>query len=111
MEKLCKEWKIGLKTLENVDYSITTKEFIICAKAAYIHFKSALNLAKFSKYKSDLKANSEILKDCLENELKITKELYKIILTDAKIGFEMTNHYYYNENLLLEKMICILKAK
>lgn len=111
MEKLCKEWEIGIKTLENIESNTATKEFISCAKAAFIHFKSALNLAKFSKYKSDLQANGEILKDCLESELKITKELYKIILTDAKIGFEMTNHYYYDENLLLEKEICILKAK
>ncbi|MBQ6922471.1 MAG: hypothetical protein IJQ66_05210 [Clostridia bacterium] len=111
MEKLCKEWEIGIKTFENIESNTATKEFISCAKAAFIHFKSALNLAKFSKYKSDLQANSEILKDCLESELKITKELYKIILTDAKIGFEMTNHYYYDENLLLEKGICILKAK
>lgn len=111
MEKLCKEWEIGIKTFENIESNTATKEFISCAKAAFIHFKSALNLAKFSKYKSDLQANSEILKDCLESELKITKELYKIILTDAKIGFEMTNHYYYDENLLLEKEICILKAK
>lgn len=71
--------------------------------AAYIYFKSALNLAKFSKYKSDLKANSEIVKDCLYSELEITKELYGLICKDAKIGFEMTNHYYYNENLLFEK--------
>ena len=105
MENLCKEWENGLKTFENIQNNTATKEFISCAKAAYIHFKSALNLSKFSKYKFNLKANRETLKDCLESELIITKELYKLVGKDAKIGFEMTNHYYYNENVLLEKII------
>ena len=60
-------------------------------------------MATFSKYKRDFKANGKTLKYSFESELEITKELYELILTDAKIGFEMTNHYYYDENLLIEK--------
>ena len=107
MEKLCQEWENGLQILNNLRGNSAVKEFLVCAKATYIHLKSALNLAKFSKYKSDLQANGEILKDCLGSELEITKELYGLICKDSKIGFEMTNHYYYNENLLLEKAICM----
>lgn len=106
MEKLCKEWEIGLKLIETLDGNAAVKEFIRYAKTAYIHFKSALNLAKFSKYKGDIKYK-KVLKACAESELKMTQELYALICNDAKIGFEMTNHYYYDENLLLEKMICI----
>ena len=104
MEKLCTEWEEGLKTLEKVRGNNAVKEFIRCAQAAYIHLKSSLNLAIFSKYKSDIEKNKLIFQQCVESELVITKELYKLVCEDAKIGFEMTNHYYYNENLLLEKI-------
>jgi hypothetical protein len=53
----------------------------------------------------DFEGNKDLLKNILESELQLTKELYKLITEDAKIGFEMTNHYYYNENLLFYKMI------
>lgn len=49
--------------------------------------------------------------DCVEKEYKLTKLIYELISKDAKIGFEMTNHYYYNANLLLEKMLNLLSLK
>ena len=111
MSELCKEWEKGLKLLEHTDGNKASKEFIRCANAAYIHFKSALNLAIFSANKANRKANAAKLKDCLKSELELTKQLYSIICENAEIGFEMTNHYYYNENLLLEKILFMTLEK
>ena len=111
MTKLCDGWGAGLNALKNLKCNSAVKEFAVCAKTAYIHFKSTLNLAIFSKYKTDKPAHKELLKKCLESELRITKELYRLLVGDAKIGFEMTNHYYYNENLLLEKIISLKSIK
>ncbi len=105
MGELCSKWEEGLKLIDGLVGNSTTEEFIRCAKGAYIHLKSALNLATFSKCKSDVKVNYQTLKDCIDNEKKLTKALYELFIEDSKIGFEMTNHYYYNENLLLEKLI------
>ena len=111
MSALCSEWKKGLDSIKNVQGNSATKEFVNCAKTAYIHFRSALNLAIFSSLKKDALNNKQTLINCLDSELEITKELYGIIANDAKIGFEMTNHYYYNQNLLLEKILNVLEIK
>lgn len=107
MKNLCQDWETGLDIIENIEGNLAFQEFVSCATVAYIHFKSALNLLIFSQLKKDVKANNCLLKECLENELKITKDLYCLTIKDAKLGFEMTNHYYYSDNLLLEKIICI----
>ena len=111
MTALCDGWKKGLERIKDIDGNAAVKEFINCAKAAYVHLKSALNLAKFSKYKADIISNKRILLECLESERELAKELYVIISKDAKIGFEMTNHYYYNQNLLLEKILNVLELE
>ncbi|MBO6262877.1 MAG: hypothetical protein J6N93_01215 [Clostridia bacterium] len=104
LSSLCNGWKEGLEILKNTGEGDAIKELKNCAELSYIHLKSALNLASFSKYKGD-KRNKEILKQLISDEYGLTEDLYKLAMTDAKVGFEMTNHYYYNENLLLEKLV------
>ena len=109
MTELCKGWEKGLKLIEGIKGGRAAEEFRDCALASYLHFKSALNLATFSKYKSDVKKNADILKTCVKDELKLTEKLYGLVKKDALIGFEMTNHYYYNENRLLEKVVSLYR--
>ena len=111
MQTLCLKWEKGLDILDGSSKNRSAEEFRRCSLAAFIHFKSALNLATFSKYKSDAKKNADILKACVDDELKLTEKLYGLIKEDARIGFEMTNHYYYDENRLLEKIVCLLNIR
>ncbi len=64
-------------------------------------------MAVFSTRKEDFDTNNEELKICVENEFLLTKRLISILPEDSKIGFEMTNHYYYNLNLLFEKLVLL----
>ena len=79
-------------------------ELIRCAIGAYCHFKSSYNLARFIVWKKDIYQNKEKLLELLQDESQLTKTIYGLISKDAKICFEMTNHYYYNANLLLYKL-------
>jgi len=40
----------------------------------------------------------------LSGELEQAEALLAIVREDSRIGFEATNHYYYNENTLKEKV-------
>ncbi len=101
-EKLTTRWQEGLKLLGEAG-NPAYEEFKRYAKAGYIQFKAAENLAKFTLLKKDVAKNRNALLSVIEKEKQLTASLLKLISEDAKIGFEMTNHYFYNRNLLLEK--------
>ncbi len=108
MEKLTSRWQEGLRLLEKEGNS-AYEELKRYARVGYIQFKAAENLAKFTRGKDK---DRQALVPVIESEMRLTERLLKLISEDAKIGFEMTNHYFYNRNLLLEKyirLICIKK--
>ncbi len=111
MTKLTKQWEEGLTLIKERKGNKAYQELLDCALCAYAHFKSALNLSVFSNYKTDIVENKEILLQCVDSEKELTLLTIELISRDAKIGFEMTNHYYYNENLLLLKLINIQEIK
>ncbi len=105
MEKLCREWETGMAMLSPGEENAAYDELCRMARACYIHFASARNLAVWTKHKRELAKNRETLLAVIENEKNLTAELLSLIAIDARIGFEMTNHYFYNENLLLAKLL------
>ncbi len=104
MEKLTSRWEKGLRLLERAG-NAAYEELKRYAEGAYIQCKSAENLAKFARFKRDGGDVAPII----QSEMDLTASLLKLISEDAKIGFEMTNHYFYNRNLLLEKECELIK--
>ena len=43
--------------------------------------------------------------DVLDEEIKLAKLLRDIIVKDSRIGYEASNHYYYTDRDLIEKII------
>lgn len=41
----------------------------------------------------------------IDEEIKIAKVLYEIVKKDSRIGYEASNHYYYIDRDLQEKII------
>ena len=105
MRILTEKWQQGLKILFGVKGNQAFEEYVRCARACYVHLRSAMLLAEFSLLKQDVSVNRARLLNCVEEEKSLTEETYRLICEDAKIGFEMTNHYYYNANRLLEKLL------
>ena len=98
-------WKRGLEILESERGNGQYEQLKRMAKTCYLHFKSAELLTRFSKLKNDIQANKQALLKTIDEEYETTKATYALAMTDATVGFEMTNHYYYNENRLLEKLL------
>ena len=104
-EKLTARWEEGLRILLQAEGNANYAELLRVAQGCYAQFESARLNALFSKLKKDPKRNRATLLNCVEKEYALTELVYELISTDSKIGFEMTNHYYYNANGLLEKML------
>lgn len=87
------------------------------ASAAYLHFQTVANQARFVLARDTLldkahplspeqhKARIEEVKRIIENEIDVARELYVLTKRDSRIGFEASNHYYYVPLDLAEKVI------
>lgn len=103
-EKLLSAWEKGLQALKGAEGE-ETKELLIYAETAYIHFKSDLLQTKFSYYKRERNRYKEELIILLQEEKELTIRLLQLYAEKGAIGFEASNHYYYNERNLIEKVL------
>ncbi|MCA9419057.1 MAG: hypothetical protein KC917_22475, partial [Candidatus Omnitrophica bacterium] len=47
----------------------------------------------------------EVMRDSLESEMELARELYNLSKEDSRIGFEPSCHYFYLPLDLVEKVI------
>ena len=104
LNKLLEKWERGQGLLTSKG-NIAFEELKRVAEGVFLHMSAARNLALFVKYKKEKCKNFSKLSDIIACEGKITRRLYLLQLKDAKIGYEISNHYFYNTNLLLEKLL------
>ncbi len=107
-EKLLHEWQKGLTFLEKIQGNLAVSSLKNVALGAYIHFAGAYQLALSAKYRRS--GDERGIAKCAKAMLGLTRELYQLICRDATIGYEMTNHYFYNANLLLYRMLELSRA-
>ena len=105
LQKLSDGFERGVKILEKLQQTPEVKEILTMAKVCQIHFRSTLLQTWFTIKRKDEKANKAEILALIEEETRLVKELYAITQADARIGFEASNHYYYYENSLLEKLL------
>lgn len=108
--KMLEKWEDGLLLLKGLK-GTETEELQRMAEVCKCHWGSAMRLAQFVKYKQGIAQNRKMLIECIDEEYAATKTLYGLYSQDATVGFEATNHYYYNANILLEKMLSLLEMK
>lgn len=120
-EKVAAGWKKGLDQFKKVLITVRreNKETALkdwgIAKAAWLHFASSANQARFILLRDSLgkaslsSANKQMLKKqinhLLDEEIKMAVQLFEIIRRDSRIGFEASNLYYYVPQDLMEKVI------
>lgn len=85
------------------------------AAAAYLHFASVVNQARFIIYRDSLadksltpgirKSLKKNIRSILRNEMILAAELFRICREDSRIGYEASNQYYYVEQDLIEKIL------
>ena len=107
---LSERWQEGIMSLEKAGKIIPAEkmdnfiELENISRTAYCHFKSTCNIIQFVQMRN-AGAGCEKITAVLDDEIKLTKELHRIVCSDSRIGFEASNHYYYTINDLKEKII------
>jgi len=84
------------------------------AEAAAIHFRSTANQCRFIEVRQELSmaqttaaadAVRQTLKEILEKEVILARQLHAIQMRDSRIGYEASNQYYYVPMDLAEKIL------
>ena len=102
-KKLLDKWKLGLDALFALPRTDAITEITRYAEVAYLHYLTDLAQTEFalSKRNGDRKS----MRRCAERERNIAERLLTLMREDSRIGFETSNHYFYTERNLLEKML------
>ena len=106
---LCDQWATGLACLEHAKGMITPKEQAAfedlwsVANAAYCHFRSTLMQIRFVRLRN---AGKKVeLAAVVKEEQELALRQLKLIRLDSRLAFEASNHYYYTEQTLKEKLL------
>ena len=106
MEDLAREWQKGLALLPQRE-EIKFRQLYAYAAACRCHFLSAALYTRFVTEKQKGFPNRREVLSLLRREYENVLALYALTCEDACIGFEASNHYFYDENTLLEKLVCL----
>ncbi len=122
LDKVAEGWQGGVRRLRKACQSATTadqrrhaKEELRLAEAAYAHFRSAANQARFVLARNALSSDSvsaadrakqlAALEATAKEEIRLATRLFHASRQDARIGFEASNHYFYYPLDLVEKVV------
>ncbi len=106
--RLSELWQDGLNVLRNCAPMISDEKWenyldlLSVAEACLCHFLSTWLQIMFVRRRKS--GDSRGMLTALEGELEQAEAMLTICRRDSRIGFEATNHYYYHENTLKEKV-------
>lgn len=111
--KVSEGWGNGLSTLKQAAALVpenkkeNLEDLLNVAEAAYCHFRSTYLQIRFIRLRdaSDKTAFIHDRNSILDEEISLAGKLLAIVRRDSRIGFEASNHYYYTENSLKEKIL------
>lgn len=87
------------------------------AEAAYCHFASVAQQARFVAARDALAKNAgdaaahTAMRAALDAEIALARRLYPLARRDSRIGFEAANHYFYRPLDLVEKVLSCATLK
>ena len=98
---LSEEWEKGLRILAPLALAGKAAEELAelktIAQAVYCHFRSSYLQIRWVRHRGD--------RSILREERDLALRLLRIVRRDSRIGYEASNHYFYTENDLLEKIL------
>lgn len=122
-EKMAEGWLAGIEEMKlaaekaPADSQDNARADLRLAQAAYIHFMSVANQARYVHARNQLADTSktwtpeerqgliEGMRSRLKSELTLARELYTLTRADSRIGFEPSCQYFYLPLDLVEKVI------
>ncbi len=110
-KNLIEKWKIGLDLLDKINGDEIVEKVKSYALVTYLHFRADYHQTLYSFYKREpLSYKNEIIEVISQSENDVYL-LIKEVKKDGTIGFEASNHYYYNVRTLKEKLLNLKKLK
>jgi hypothetical protein len=104
-EKVITDWSKGCDVLSAIRGDPLIEELALFARVALLHFRSDLVHTRYASAKRDIAGNREALLDLLREEREIAEELLALASRSPLIGYETSNHYFYTERNLMEKLV------
>ena len=103
MKKLISGFERGVSLLADIKGSPAACEMRLYAEVGLCHYKADLLQTEFALAK---KAGDKTeMARCITEEKQNAERLLSLMRLDAKIGFETSNHYFYTERSLIEKIV------
>jgi len=105
-EKVIAGWEKGVTLLEKAaGTSAAADELLLFSKVALNHFKAEVLHTRYVLAKRDLpKSKAELLR-IFEEERELCLEMLTLLPKSTFIGFETSNHYFYTERDVMEKLV------
>ena len=103
LQKLISLWQKGVEKLEKLSTTPFIDEIVRYAKVAYCHFTTDLLQTQFAYAKRQ--NDTATMRNCVIKEKQNAVNLLNLSVTDAKIGYEASNHYFYITPNLIEKIL------
>lgn len=119
-QKVADGWRQGLADLEAAQPFVPSElraeaaADLRVAKAAYLHFASSADQARFIMARDALHASKEEaarqqlreeITAILEREAEHAQQMFHLAAADSRLGYEPSNHYFYVPLDLVEKVI------
>ena len=102
-KKLLNTWEEGMEILRKIENNRLIDELLLYAEVAYCHFYSDLLQTEYSYNKAN--CNKEEMQLALQREKAMAKKLLGLIRKSSLVGFETSNHYFYTERNVVEKIV------
>ena len=97
--KLCDKWEQGLALLQNEPDCETVR----MAQGAYYLFCASRDQVSF--YRARSRKDYAQMLACASREEKTARAMLELMQREPAIGFEATNHYYFSQGQLMEKVL------
>lgn len=104
-EKLLSYWKEGLVLLEPIADDPVIQELLAFAQVAAIHWEFDVLHTRYAYEKQRGEQGKKRLVSLAKRAFAITEELLSLVKADSRIGYEASNHYYYQERILTENLL------
>lgn len=101
--KLLTKWQEGIEILEKINDNQLIDELLTYSEVAYCHFYSDLLQTKYSYGKSV--KDKELMLESIKEERVLASKMIELLMKSPLIGFETSNHYFYTERNIVEKLI------
>ena len=103
--KIIADWNRGIEVLETVKDNSIADELLLYAKVAANHFAAEILHARYVLAKRNLPASKDEMREIFKEERGLCLELLPLCAKSTMVAYEGSNHYFYTERDIIEKLI------